>query len=124
QNVLGPSSVARENGQRPFWRRRFCHLKEPSVRPRISGPPGTRKSLMLPVNAAGGIQALVGSDIVIPARRFFLNFLLSCENDEQAKLIFRRFRFLVSWAFRWAARKIESWVARSLTDRCVPVFAA
>jgi hypothetical protein len=46
------------------------------VRPRRSAPPGTRKSLMLPVNAAGGIKALVVSDIAIPVRRF-LNGLVA-----------------------------------------------
>ena len=43
QIVFGPSSVARENGHRPFWRRRSCHLKKPSVRSKRSEPPGTRR---------------------------------------------------------------------------------
>src|ERR1700716_1946609 len=47
-------------------RRRSCHLKKPSVRARRSAPPGTRKSLMLPAMAAGGILLLVMSDIVSP----------------------------------------------------------
>ena len=51
-----PLSVAREKGHRPFWRRASCQRKKPSVRPRRSAPPGTRKSLMLPVSAAGGTR--------------------------------------------------------------------
>jgi hypothetical protein len=40
------------------------------VRPRRSAPWGTRKSLMLPVNAAGGMQTLLMFDIAIPVTVF------------------------------------------------------
>ena len=44
--------------------------------PSKSAPPGTRKSLMLPIKAAGGISALRLSDITIPFfSEFFVGFL-------------------------------------------------
>lgn len=53
----------------------------------------------------------------------FLIILVVWENDDQAKLIFSRFRFFFWSPFRRTARQYESLVAGSLTDGRSTVYA-
>src|SRR5689334_15013693 len=96
QVAPGPPSVARENGQRPFRRRRSCQPKKPSTRETRSLPLGTRKSLMLPPSAAGGIGRVptddIGSPVTLPvlvqnrSRRVLRQVLRSGESRAVALL--------------------------------------
>jgi hypothetical protein len=91
--VLGPSSVARENGQRPFWRRRFCHLKKALGATEQVRPAGYAE-ISHAAGQGGGRNIGVGNVWHRhPLFDVFLNNFFRLGNIAGRKLILGRIRF-------------------------------